>query len=145
MLSLTDSAAAPKKPKCPPKWFESGSCCYFVGKKRMTFLKSQKFCKNRNFNGTQTQLAPLVDLDELLDEESMRTNLKKPKNNCKKSPCKWWIQNVENEEDSEVIGPCVELVQFNQGKLKVHKHMDCFKKRRPLCARHLMKEDDLEE
>ena len=137
MLSLTDSAAAPKKPKCPPKWFESGSCCYFVGKKRMTFLKSQKFCKNRNFNGTQTQLAPLVDLDELLDEESMRTNLKKPKNNCKESPCKWWIRNIDDEEESRFVGPCVELVQTTQQNFAVHKYADCFEKRRPICGKHL--------
>ena len=144
ILSLTDSA--PKKPKCPGKWFESGGCCYLVGKEEMTFLESRKFCRDsRRSNGTKTQLAPLYDWNnyvELTNSHSMKMNLRKPNNTCEELPCKWWIQTVEYEENDYVVGPCFELVQFKQGKLKVHNYVNCFEKKRPLCARHLKKSDD---
>ena len=151
ILSLANSAPkATKKPKCPKHWFKSNGCCYLVGQKKMTFLESQNFCNNkRKFNGTKTQLAPLydaLDYDELLHKENMKINLRKQINNScgGKIPCKWWIRNVEDEED-EFVGPCVELVQIKPWKFRVHTNVDCFEKRRPLCARHLKKEDDLEE
>ena len=78
--------------------------------------------------------------------ENVKINLRKQINNScgGKIPCKWWIRNVEDEED-EFVGPCVELVQIKPWKFRVHTNVDCFEKRRPLCARHLKKEDDLEE
>ena len=145
ILSLASSEESHEQ-KCPGKWFESDGCCYLVGKKKMTFLESRKFCKNRRkFNGTQTQLAPLTeDYDyELLDQKSIKRNLRKLNNTCGELPCKWWIRNVEEEGDkSEFVGPCVQLVQIKQWKFKVHKYVDCFERKRPLCARHLKEMDD---
>ena len=143
ILNLANSKPNEPKWKCPKYWFESSGCCYLVGKKKMTFLEAQEFCKNKQFklNSTQvTQLAPLYDhedYDELL-YVSMKEKLTNTKNPCKEFPCKWWIRNIDdNEEESTFVGPCVELVPTTQQNFAVHKYADCFEKRRPICGKHL--------
>ena len=139
ILSLANSKPNEPKLKCPKYWYEYKGYCYLKGKKEMTYLEAQEFCKTKL---NSTQLAPIYgeNRKEVFEFESMKKTLRKTKNICEEFTCtKWWLIRNDLEEKNPTVEHCVELVQTEQHNFVLHKYAGCSQKKRPTCGQRLEK------